>query len=312
MAHYADLQTPDIEEIARGYALTLIDSQSLQGGSANSSYRLETLEGQFVLTVFDTKTRKDVENLGNLLIYLEEHQFRTTRLRRTAENKIMSCFGDKPILVKGYIPGRVCEQLDDRMLRQAGSLLAKLNLIPPPDNLPCDHPYGFQSFGLVIGVNMNPDYEAWLSKQRAKIEEFIHSGLQRTLIHGDMFADNLLFEGGSLTALIDFEEACHNFLGFDLGMAVLGLCRSENRILLGKARQLVSGYEEIYPLPEVEKINLQNFIDYAASATSFWRFWKFNIDTPSPSQTAHFLEMVAIADQISSIPPDKFYRAVFG
>ena len=67
----------------------------------------------------------------------------------------------------------------------------------------------------------------------------------------------------------------------------------------------------IRPLKIQEKRYLQLFIEYAATATSCWRFKKYNILSPgSESRNKHW-EMVHLAKQIKSIPNDYFLAKVF-
>jgi len=56
---------------------------------------------------------------------------------------------------------------------------------------------------------------------------------------------------------------------FDLGMGVLGLCRTVGKIDLNKTRALIKGYEQIRSLGFSERDSQQLFIEYAAIATSW-------------------------------------------
>jgi homoserine kinase type II len=137
------------------------------------------------------------------------------------------------------------------------------------------------------------------------------SGLPRGLIHGDVFYDNVLFAGKKLKAIIDFEDACQYYKVFDLGMAVVGLCTSESKVELTRVRSLINGYQSGRMLDVVEKESLQLFIEYAAIATSSWRFWKYNIVAPHVGKSDKHWEMVNIAKDVSAIPKNTFMNTVF-
>ena len=115
----------------------------------------------------------------------------------------------------------------------------------------------------------------------------------------------------SMVQIIDFEEACRYYNVFDLGMGVLGLCAEGTKVNLAKARALGIGYQKIQSLTEQEKECLQLFSEYAAIATAYWRFWKFNIHTPIAEKSDKHWEMAAIARNISAIPKARFMEAVF-
>ena len=311
MARYVRLQENDIRKIARNYNLTVIDFEPIEGGAANSSYLLQAHRGRYVLTVFDEKPWADVVNLGRLLLQLADYRFPTTRLLCSASGDIAALYRDKPVLLKAYIAGHVCQNLNETMLGQTGAAMARLHRVPPPHFLPDAHPYGRQVFAAVIGQNINPNYEAWLAGRLAHLEQHFPSYLPQGLIHGDLFYDNVLFEKDELSAIIDFEEACCYYKVFDLGMGIVGLCAEKTGLALNKARELVSGYQQIRRLETREKEALQLFVEYAAIATSFWRFWKYNIHTPIAEKADAHLHMVRLAEAIAAIPRARFRDAVF-
>jgi homoserine kinase type II len=116
---------------------------------------------------------------------------------------------------------------------------------------------------------------------------------------------------GGFKAIIDFEEACHYYLIFELGMGILGTCVNDITVDLDKARALVSGYEEVRPLTKIEKESLQLFVRYAAVATSYWRFNKYNIEEPGEDRASHHLQMMQIAKAVGEISKTHFFDAIF-
>lgn len=50
------------------------------------------------------------------------------------------------------------------------------------------------------------------------------------IIHGDLFLDNALFLEGSLSCVIDFTQACDGDFYFDLAVAALSWCDSDEKI----------------------------------------------------------------------------------
>ncbi|MCH8979558.1 MAG: homoserine kinase [Armatimonadetes bacterium] len=304
------MQHDDVHAIAGDYALTEVVVEPFEGG-ANSSFALHTRQGHYVLTVFDEKSWEDVIKIGRLLELLAVHEFPTTRLLQTKEGGLATMFRDKPVMVKEYIDGRVIKDLDTTMVSQLGVAMAKLHTVPTPDYLPDEHAYGLQMFSRAIGRNINPEYETWLSGQLAHLERSIPSQLPRGLIHADMFYDNVLFDGTDLKAVIDFEEACCYYRVFDVGMGIVGLCADGAAIDLDRARAMVGGYRQVRRMEDGEKEALQLFVEYAATATSYWRFWKYQIDAPTPEKADRYREMVRLAQDARAIPKAKFIDAVF-
>jgi homoserine kinase type II len=311
MAKYTQLEQNDIQNIADHYNLTIITFESIEGGAGNSSYLLDTVQGKYVLTVCDDKVLSEIVKLGQLLLLLQAHNFSTTRILSAKNGDIVTVYRDKPIMLKVYIDGQIYENLAKAMLSKVGVEMAKLHQITAPDYLPNEHSYGRQVFSTIIGRNINPDYESWLKKQFEYFEENIPFNLPRSLIHGDIFYDNVLFENNNFKAIIDFEEACYYYKGFDLGMAIVGLCTENTTIALNKAQALVAGYQQVQKLDPIEKETLQTFVRYAATATSYWRFWKYNIDLPSIDKANKHWQMMQIAKNISRISKTRFWTDIF-
>lgn len=284
----------------------------MAGGAGNSSYLVTSQNEKYVLTIFDDKSLAHVSQLAKLLGYLATNDFTTTRilLAENNSNPVMR-FGNKPVLVKEYITGEVCSNCDEKMLIQVGSSMATLHQISVPDFLPREHPYGKQEFPSVVETKIDAEYEEWLAERCKYLDQYLPKDLPTSLIHGDLFFDNVLFEEGELKALIDFEEACQYYRVFDIGMGIVGMCTETGKINVEKAKAFVRGYQQVQLLEDIEEDRLQLFIEYAAIATSYWRFWKYNIHEPMPTKAQLHQQMVEIANEVASIPQKEFRKALF-
>lgn len=189
--------------------------------------------------------------------------------------------------------------------------MARLHEIPIPDYLPDKHSYVKKTYPKVMKKGIDQKYNNWLGQGFRRLMQNIPSGLPIGLIHGDLFYDNILFEGEKFKAFLDFEDICQTYKVFDLGMAVVGLCTEDTKIVLTKVRAIVNGYQEVRLLEEVEKESLQIFIEYAALLTSAWRFWKYNMDAPNAEKSNNHMQMVNIANAVRSIPKTFFMNTVF-
>ena len=126
------------------------------------------------------------------------------------------------------------------------------------------------------------------------------------LIHGDVFFDNVVVQGDQLMAIIDFEESCHYYRNFDLGMVMVGACRDCKGISFEKARWFMRGYLKETTLQSIERETLKAFAVYAAVATSFWRFRQYHLRRPEPGLYNKHVEMQDLADTIFEYPDSLF------
>ena len=309
MDQYTELKKNEIQKIAAEYNLSLVDYEPIEEGVGNSNYLLRTRKKKYVLTIFEIAWAR-VDALVKLLSLLAECDFPTTRLLSLATGQMITFSHGKPVLVKRYVSGQVAEDLDDAMLFQIGATMAQLHEIIAPDFLADNHACGLQTFLNIVGENIDPEYESWLAQQYNFLKKNIPRDLPRGIIHGDLFYDNVLFEGKKIKAIIDFEEVCQYYKLFDLGMGIVGLCKEETSIDLNKVQWLLNGYQQKRVLEKREKEYLQIFIEYAATSTSSWRYWKFNIDTPNVQKNDSHWEMVSVAKAVKRIPKERFIKGI--
>ena len=88
-------------------------------------------------------------------------------------------------------------------------------------------------------------------------------GLPAGLVHGDLFRDNVLWEGDQVAALLDFESAFRGPLAYDLAVLLLAWCYAD-AFEPDLARALVRGYESVRPLEAVEKHALYTEMRFGA------------------------------------------------
>ncbi len=302
MADYTLLKNEDIETILKQYDLGDLNSATpLSGGQANSSYRLSTTRGRYTLSVCDEKTTEEVHTLTRVLTHLEVHNFPATRLVSPINNNKFITFNDRPVYIKQYLEGEVVRKIDGPMLEQVGDAIGQLHALPTPEYLPTAVVYGLDHFEEIRTADISHPFKGWLMDKKNWLESELDLTMVRGLIHGDIFWDNLLFDKGKLTALLDFEEVCQYFLLYDLGMAAVGCCSSEGSFNAEKITWLLKGYQKRHPMAVNEKAQFIPFLAYAATTTAFWRFRQYNLRYPDSNLAKSYKEMVALADQAPAL-----------
>jgi homoserine kinase type II len=302
-----------VREISREFRAGKVRSfEPMEGGSANSSYTVCTDKGKYVLSVCDEKSSGEIQNLVELLCYLDNNYYPTTKIVKAANGDYVIRHRDKPIILKEFIEGEVCKHLNPNMLIQTGEAIARLHKIPPPSYLSKTFPYGTESFSDVTSGNLNSKYIEWLKEKKKYICAHLSPHLPKGLVHGDIFYDNMLFRNQKLAAIIDFEEASDYYKIFDLGMCIVGTCTENRAVSLEKAKYLVEGYQSEKKMEKIERESLQVFTEYGAVATSFWRFRQFNMRNHDSDKAGSYQEMVNIADKINAVPEREFIKSLFG
>lgn len=127
--------------------------------------------------------------------------------------------GGVPVLLSAWLPGSslIPERPDPARLRALGAAAARLHAVPlaPAGALPVrHHPIGDEDFAaLRAGHDLGPVQRAAqdaLDRARPAAEPPV-------FVHGDLWQGNALFDGPSLTGLVDWDAAGCGAPGIDLG-----------------------------------------------------------------------------------------------
>jgi len=305
MADYTTLTATELKDLLKHYDLgKLIKTEQLAGGQANSSIKLFTEQGVFILSVCDEKQSEDVACLIGVLLSLEESAIPTTSPVKTIAGTYQISHKGTPVYLKRFIAGQVTRNLTSTMLHQLGSTIALMHRLTPVEGLPKKFSYGLQHFDEVLKSDFNHPYLDWLGQKQSRLIEKIDPEMKKSFIHGDIFWDNLVVANNNLLAILDFEEACHYYTLFDLGMCVVGCCSKNGKFDTARIQALTAGYNSLHPLTAEEYKQIPVFVEYAAVATSFWRFRQYNINYPDRGKADSYLELSSLADQAATMGTD--------
>ena len=272
MARFTKLVDTDAAAIADIYDLDLVHYRPIHGGAANSSYLLKTGERAYVLTFFEKRSLQGGKQLGSLLVHLTEHGFHTNHMVPTGDSRYVAEYLGKPMILKTWIKGETLRDSQPRDFQSLGKAIAQLHQIPSPDFLPIDHPYGLKYMPSALGRGDDQEYEAWLADKIAYLHNNFPAGLPKSLLHGDLFDDNILYHQGKFQAIIDFGDACNYTRAYDLGSVLFGACMVEGKLDVERAAGVMRGYLSSITLEPEEKDSLQFFSVYAGAAISAWHY----------------------------------------
>lgn len=309
MPPYSQLNEKQINEIVAVFGIgRVIQYKALEGGSENTNYRIDTHDKSYVLTLSENKSKEKVSELADLLTHLEKNGVRSSRVLPTNCRDYLSSYVSKPILLKEYLHGDIIENLSEEMLFDVGASMAVLHAVPVPQNMENRFQYGIDILTVPDSLSDHP-FSAWVADIRKYICEHLDEGLRKGLIHGDIFFNNVVITEDTGPVIIDFEEAGHYYLVFDLGMAIVGTCCDAGVINMRKVKALVRGYQSKSSLNSIEVTKLKAFVAYAASVTACWRFAQYRALHPDESKQDRYLEMKQIADEIRAVPNASFESA---
>ena len=308
MAHNSILNKREILEILKPYSIFKIKKhQILDGGSENTNYKIESEIGIIVLTISEQKTIEETQDLTKLLDYLKNNDFATSEIVHTSQNKSLSIFNNKPIMVKKFIEGEIMCNLPMHLLEQIGADTARLHKIPAPNYLREIMWCGKERFNEVEEYALNSPFDVWLKDTQRYIDKHLNADLPKAFIHSDIFDSNIIVSPDKTKATImDFEEATYYYRVFDVAMLLISLCIEGENINFSRAAFVLKGYTNNIKLTKTEQLALQPLTVYAAAGVAFWRHKNFNYTKPDKHLKETYVKMRNLSDTVRALPSRYF------
>ncbi len=258
MARLTPLPLEDARRIGAVYGLEIAEVDALAAGSVNSNFRLSTVGGRaFFGRIYEEQGARGAWSEAELSHALAEAGVPTPAPLELVEGGYIAEHAGKPVAIYPWIDGTIlCQtRVDAAAAAAVGAALAHM------------HGSGVRVAG--EGRFRVADVEARLARIereapadlavavpliRERLEHYAplrDRDLPQGLIHGDLFRDNVLWSGGRILALIDFESAARGAYAYDVMATLLAWCYGDG-FEPELVRALLSGYHAVRPLEKRE------------------------------------------------------------
>ena len=284
MAVYTELSKNFLEELVDDYSFGRISNVvGIPEGSVNTNYLLETAKGKFLVRIDEVKGESEVRREIDLLAFLRKHTFPCPHPLQDRMGRFYRDYDNKCVSIYRYHEGRVLPvmRLRPTQLETIGRTLGELHVIGKGYKKGIDNRFSFERIAdLYLSVrNRLPNYfrkiTRTLEDEIEYLTRYLEGKLPKGIIHGDLFADNLLFRGERLTAMLDFEAACRGKFIFDIATAVNALCFVDGGYSLDRFRYLLHGYESVRTLSLAEWDAFPNELRYSSLRFTVTRLHDF-------------------------------------
>ncbi len=257
MAVFTPVSDEQAEAFLTGYAVG--DFRSLHAiaeGVENTNYRLETTAGQFVLTLFEGRT--DAASLPfclGLTDHLAGGGYPAARPVRDRLGAWVGALNGRPATVIGWLPGTWLRGPSNVDRAAAGAMLAQLHLAAADFAGRRENPVGPAQW-LVLADRCamaasgeDRDILNRVEQALVRLGDPFTDDLPVGAIHADYFPDNVLFENGAVSGVIDFYFGCTDVLAYDLAIALSAWgFDGDGRASPGAVEAFRAGYETVRPL----------------------------------------------------------------
>ncbi len=293
MSVYTTIYKHDLDQLLKHYTVgTVVDFSGVEDGIENTTYFITTEKEkeclEWVLTLFETAEEAQLRQYVHLLAFLAQRGLPIPNPICDAKGQSIQTVHKKPAILFPKLDGSHLTTPLCSHCNQTGALLAKLHTetISYPQPLPPPRSIDW----------INAESKAWLSKMVDEEQRLFRSALKlchyklpefeampKAVIHGDLFIDNTLFQGGQLTGVIDFYSAGYDYMLMDIAVVMNDWCvDSQGKLDVKKVQALMDGYNTLRPITALEHTALPMFLLLAAL-----RFWTYRLKVQFQNQAAN-------------------------
>ncbi|MEW6297721.1 MAG: homoserine kinase [Thermodesulfobacteriota bacterium] len=261
MAVYTLLDRKTLERLAEHYGLgKLLKAAGVPAGSVNTHYLLETRKGKFYLKIDEVKSPAAVQQELELLLFLRAESFPCPHPLAGRHGEYLTRHKGKNVSLYAALPGQALPEdvLTPTHLEAIGHALASLHVLGQGYKKPVENRFSFERI-TELYQDMKEKMPAYfrhlihtLDDEVAYQQQYREDKLPKGIIHGDLFADNVLFRGSKLVGVLDFEAACQGKFIYDLATAVNALVYTRGRYDIARFTALLQGYQSVRNLSLAE------------------------------------------------------------
>jgi len=266
-----------------------VSLEGIPAGIENTNYFVTTTQGRYVLTLFEKLKAHELPFYLNLQDHLAAKGVPCPRPVPDQSGGFLGELNGKPAALVAFLPGRDLAAPSPGHCGQAGTLLAGIHAAGDSYAGRMDNPRGPKWWAAVM-----PEIMPFLGKDDTALlrsEVGFQAGhqfaqLPRGAIHADLFRDNVLFENGSISGVIDFYFACTDVLLYDVAIAVNDWCIDEGGMLNdARTAALLEAYGKLRPFTAAERGAWPVML--RAGALRFWVSRLFDFYLPRPGEITH-------------------------
>lgn len=281
MAVYTPVTLDDLAPLLASYDLgKAVELKGIDGGIENTNFFL-TLESdgqrqEYVLTLFEELGEEDVPFFTELGQWLADRDIPLPYGIKDRNGIALHNLHRKPTIIQPRFTGAHVSQaeLTEAHCRAVGKGLAQYHLAGQDFFMQRQAHRGvfwWRRESARIASHLPAEDAAMLKAEVDAFEELRKHGdkLPQGILHGDLFHDNVLFDGTDVNAILDIYNAASGYFLYDLAIAANDWCvNPDGTIDTAREQALLTSYAEVRP-----------FADYEYTAwpillrTAAMRFW---------------------------------------
>jgi homoserine kinase type II len=249
----------------------LVSAKGIAEGVSNSNWLIDTDSSgawgsRFILTMYEARTNvAELPFFLGLLDHLAERQCPVPRTIHDRQGNSFRMHQDKALALIEFLPGVSVSSPTPPQAGAVGSALAQVHLAGADFSAHRTNGMALADWRALLAAcgaaglaSIDPALAELVSRELAALDQYWPHHLPRSVIHADLFPDNVLMLGDQVTGLIDFYFACNDITAYDIAVTHAAWCFSPDGRSFDKALSdaLLAGYCSVRALTDEERASL--------------------------------------------------------
>lgn len=299
MSVYTTVSEQDLTQFLADYSIgELVSLTGISDGIENTNYFVETTQGKYVLTLFEALSAEELPFFLDLMAHLNEHQVPSAHPIADNNKHYLKSLCGKPAALVQRLTGKSVMQATEEQCAALGQALGHAHVVTQDFMGKRENrrgPHWWKKTGQRLLPHLTVAQKELLEDELAFQAAHRNDNLPRGVIHADLFRDNALFDGNTLTGIIDFYYACNDVLLYDVAVTVNDWCSNDDGSLnTARCQSFLQAYQKERPFSEDEKNDWSLML--RAAALRFWLSRLQDMHFPREGEMTHIKDPAAFED----------------
>lgn len=302
MSVYTTVSEQSLIKLLEDYSIgTLVAFKGISEGIENTNYFVTTTEGEYLLTLYERLDAQGIIYCLELIQHYYQSGIKVAELITTKQGGLHSFTHDKPCTFIQKLTGKNPRApFSIEQLQSLGQAVGQTHRISTEIQAPLHEVNDQQwrwSTAEMLMPNLSKAVQSWLDNEIAFDKQFSVDHLPKGIVHADLFPDNTIFDQDTLSGMIDWNDALHDTLIYDVAITVNAWCSdSKGQLDNTLATAFLDSYHQERPLTPEEQHAWKGILRIAG--LRFWLSRTQDMITP-PS-----------GELIMQKDPDEYFRII--
>ena len=310
MAVYTQVSAEALSALLADYEVgTLVSAKGIAEGVENSNYLVDTSSGRFILTLYEKRVDSaDLPFFMALLDHLADRGLPVPRAIRDRTGRQICEVAGRPACLIEFLPGVSVSHPTPAQAHATGAALGRMHAALADFTLPRPNTLGLAGWhGLASQCGsdldrISPGLGQRVAEELEWLDRHWPATLPHSVIHADLFPDNVLMQADDVTGVIDFYFACTDVRAWDVAVTHSAWCFESDGTgyHADRAAALIAGYDETFGLSDAERLGFVALARGSCLRFLLTRAWDW-LNTPADA-------LVTRKDPVAFLRRLDFYR----